>query len=395
MNRSVYWVMALAAGVVVANNYYNQPLLVDFAHTFNVTERAAGSASVAAQTGYALGLLLFVPLGDMVRRTTLFTVTLLAAAAALIATAFAPTLAWLIVASFVTSLTSVTPQLLTPLAAQLAGPQQRGRAVGTVMFGLLCGILLSRTVSGLLAESFGWRAVYGVAAVAMIGIVAMLLAVIPRTEPTFSGSWGSLMGSLWTLLRDAPLIRQTSAIAALQFAAFSAFWTTLAFHLHAIDPRYGSATAGLFGLVGVVGASASTVSGKWTDRGDARGVVLAGSMAMVIAYGVFALVGSSIVGLVAGVIVLDFGVQIGHVANMSRNMGISAGAMNRINTLYMTIRFAGGALGTAVGTFAWSVWGWAGVCATGLAFASASVVVQLVSDRHARPLFAGRDETKG
>jgi predicted MFS family arabinose efflux permease len=395
MNRSVYWVMALAAGVVVANNYYNQPLLVDFAHTFNVTERAAGSASVAAQTGYALGLLLFVPLGDMMRRTTLFTATLLAAALALVATAFAPTLAWLVVASFMTSLTSVTPQLLTPLAAQLAGPQQRGRAVGTVMFGLLCGILLSRTVSGLLAESFGWRAVYGIAAAAMVGVVVMLLAVVPRTEPVFPGSWRSLMGSLWTLLREAPLIRHTSAIAALQFAAFSAFWTTLAFHLHAIDARYGSATAGLFGLVGVVGASASTVSGKWTDRGDARGVVLAGSMAMVIAYGVFALVGGSITGLVAGVIVLDFGVQIGHVANMSRNMGISAGAMNRINTLYMTIRFAGGALGTAVGTFAWSVWGWAGVCATGLAFSFASVLVQLIADRSARPLLAGRDETKG
>ncbi|CAB3746223.1 MFS transporter [Paraburkholderia solisilvae] len=395
MNRSIYWVMALAAGLVVANNYYNQPLLVDFAHTFDVTERAAGAASVAAQTGYALGLLLFVPLGDMVRRTTLFTVTLLAAAASLVATALAPTLAWLIVASFVTSLTSVAPQLLTPLAAQLAGPQQRGRAVGTVMFGLLCGILLSRTVSGVLAASFGWRAVYGMAAVAMVGVVVMLLALMPRTEPAFSGTWRELMGSLWTLLRDAPLIRQTSCIAALQFAAFSAFWTTLAFHLHAMNAHYGSATAGLFGLVGVVGASASTVSGKWTDRGDARGIVLAGGITMLAAYGVFALVGGSIAGLIAGVIVLDFGAQIGHVANMSRNMGVSAGAMNRINTLYMTIRFAGGALGTAVGTFAWSIWSWAGVCAVGLGFAAASVLVQLLAERGTLSLFAGRDETNG
>jgi predicted MFS family arabinose efflux permease len=390
MNRSIYWAMALAAGLVVANNYYNQPLLVDFAHTFHVTERAAGAASIAAQTGYALGLLLFVPLGDMVRRTTLFTVTLLAAAVSLVATAFAPTLAWLIAASFITSFTSVAPQLLTPLAAQLAGPQQRGRAVGIVMFGLLCGILLSRTISGLLAASFGWRAVYGLAAVAMIAVLALLAAIVPRTEPGFTGSWTELMGSLWTLLRDAPLIRQTSCVAALQFAAFSAFWTTLAFHLHALDAHYGSGTAGLFGLVGVVGASASTVAGKWTDSRDARFVVLAGSLVLVASYVVFALFGGTLGGLVAGVILLDLGLQSGHVANLARNMGIQAGAMNRTNTLYMTIRFAGGALGTAVGTYAWSVWRWPGVCATGLGFAAASVLVQLFADRAVRAASAGR-----
>ncbi|HVE09972.1 MAG TPA: MFS transporter [Paraburkholderia sp.] len=391
MSRSIYWAMALAAGLVVANNYYNQPLLVDFAHTFHVTERAAGAASVAAQTGYALGLLLFVPLGDMVRRTTLFTVTLLAAAVSLIATALAPTLAWLVVASFVTSLTSVTPQLLTPLAAQLAGPQQRGRAVGIVMFGLLCGVLLSRTISGVLAAALGWRTVYYVAAAAMVVVVAMLAAIVPRAEPSFKGSWAELMGSLWTLLRDAPLIRQTSCIAALQFAAFSAFWSTLAFHLHAIDARYGSEAAGLFGLVGVVGASAATFSGKWTDSRDARYVVLSGSLLLVVSYLVYALIGHTLAGLVAGVILLDLGLQTGHVANMARNMGIHAGAMNRINTLYMTIRFAGGALGTAVGTYAWSVWQWPGVCATGLGFCAASVLVQLIADRGLRPALASRD----
>jgi predicted MFS family arabinose efflux permease len=388
MNRSIYWAMALAAGLVVANNYYNQPLLVDFARTFGVTERAAGAASVAAQTGYALGLLLFVPLGDMVRRTTLFTVTLLAAAVSLIATALAPTLAWLVVASFITSLTSVTPQLLTPLAAQLAGPQQRGRAVGIVMFGLLCGVLLSRTISGVLAAAAGWRAVYYVAAVAMVAVVGLLLAIVPRAEPSFKGSWPELMASLWTLLRSEPLIRQTSCIAALQFAAFSAFWSTLAFHLHAIDTRYGSEAAGLFGLVGVVGASAATFSGKWTDSRDARYVVLAGSLLLVASYLVYAMVGNTLAGLVAGVILLDLGLQTGHVANMARNMGIQAGAMNRTNTLYMTIRFAGGALGTAVGTYAWSVWQWPGVCATGLGFCAASVLVQLIADRRSRPALA-------
>jgi predicted MFS family arabinose efflux permease len=196
------------------------------------------------------------------------------------------------------------------------------------------------------------------------------------------------MASLWTLLRNEPLIRQTSCIAALQFAAFSAFWSTLAFHLHAIDTRYGSEAAGLFGLVGVVGASAATFSGKWTDSRDARYVVLAGSLLLVASYLVYAIVGNTLAGLVAGVILLDLGLQTGHVANMARNMGIQAGAMNRTNTLYMTIRFAGGALGTAVGTYAWSVWQWSGVCATGLGFCAASVLVQLIADRRSRPALA-------
>ena len=383
MKRSIFWLMAGAAGVVVANNYYNQPLLAEFALAFHTTERQAGTVSVAAQTGYALGLLLFVPLGDKLERRSMLRTLLCIASAALAAIALSPTLNWLIAASFVTGLVSVAPQLLTPFAAQLAGPQQRGQAVGIVMFGLLCGILVSRTISGSIAQHFGWRAVYWVAAAAMLVTAAVLSRMLPNAQPTYTGTYRRLMGSLWTLIREEPLVRQTSAIAALQFAAFSAFWATLAFHLHAMDPHYGSEVAGLFGLVGVVGASASTGAGKLIDTRNPRHVVLASGAIFVVAFAILAATGNTIAGLVAGVIVLDLGLQSGHVANMARNMNIKSDAMSRINTLYMTIRFAGGALGSSLGIWAWSVWQWPGVCAVGLALGCVSVMIQV------RPQMAG------
>ncbi len=377
MKRSIYWLMAGAAGVVVANNYYNQPLLADFALAFHTSERQAGNVSVAAQTGYALGLLLFVPLGDKLERRSMLRVLLCVASVALAGVALSPTLGWLIAASFATGLASVAPQLLTPFAAQLAGPQQRGEAVGVVMFGLLGGILVSRSISGSIAAHFGWRAVYWFAAAAMLATAAVLSRALPRVQPSYTGSYGRLMGSLWTLLRGEPLVRQTSAVAALQFAAFSAFWVTLAFHLRSMDAHYGSEVAGLFGLVGVVGALASTGAGKLIDTRNPHVVVLASSAIFVAAFGILALAGSTIAGLVAGVIVLDLGLQSAHVANMARNMRVRRDAMSRVNTLYMTIRFAGGALGSSLGVWAWSVWQWPGVCAVGLALGGLSMALQL------------------
>ena len=393
MKQSIYWVMALAAGLVVANNYYNQPLLVDFAHTFGVAEGQAGVVSIAAQAGYALGLLLFIPLGDKVELRKLFAFTLAASVFALVAMAAAPTLPWAVVASFAAGMASVAPQLLTPLAAQIAGPRGRGKAVGIVMLGLLCGILVSRTVSGVIAAYCGWRAVYAFAAVAMVAVAAMLARVLPRVDPTFSGSYGALMRSLFALLREEPVVRQTASIAALQFAAFSAFWTTLAFHLHGLNASYGSETAGLFGLVGVAGASASYAVGKLTDRHDPRRVIFVASIVFIASYMLLAWKGASIGGLIVGVILLDLGLQSSHVSNMARNLAVRSTAMSRANTLYMTIRFAGGALGATLGNYAWSVWHWPGVCGVGLVFASASMLLQIIPASGPRPFAAERERS--
>lgn len=278
---------------------------------------------------------------------------------------------------------SVTPQLLTPYAAQLAGPNGRGKAVGIVMLGLLGGILVSRTVSGTIAAHFGWRVVYVLAAAATALVAIVLIRVLPRVPPTFSGSYRALMGSLTQLLREEPVVRQTSLVAALQFAAFSAFWTTLAFHLHSLDARYGSETAGLFGLVGVAGASGSYAIGKLTDAHEPRRIVFVATLVFIASYGVLAWKGKSIGGLIVGVILLDLGLQSAHVSNMARNLGVRNRAMSRANTIYMTIRFAGGAAGSMLGNYAWSEWHWAGVCSVGAACACLSMVLQVVPSGNA------------
>jgi predicted MFS family arabinose efflux permease len=378
LSRTTLWIMAATAGLVVANNYYNQPLLVEFAKTFGVTEAATGSIAVLTQAGYALGLLLFVPLGDKLERRGLIRVMLLLSAVALVGVAVAPSLPWLIVASFLVGFTSVVPQLLTPFAAHLAGPERRGQAVGTVMFGLLCGVLLSRTVSGIVGAHFGWRVMYAAATVIMLVLVVVLNARLPRDQPTFTGSYRSLMASLWTLVRAEPVLRETSAVGALQFAAFSAFWTTLVFHLYALPQQYGSDVAGLFGLVGVLGASAAPYAGRLSDRGSPRFTVLLASAGFVVAYLIFGVAGWTLLGIALGVIVLDLAMQVGHVSNMTRNIALNPASMSRANTVYMCVRFAGGALGSALGAQAWHMWGWTGVVVTGIALCLLAIGVQFL-----------------
>jgi predicted MFS family arabinose efflux permease len=376
LSRTTLWIMAATAGLVVANNYYNQPLLVDFANTFSVTEAAAGRIAVLTQAGYALGLLLFVPLGDKLERRRLIQVTLVLSALALAAAAAAPSLAFLTLASFLIGLTSVAPQLLTPFAAHLAGPAGRGKAVGTVMFGLLCGILLSRTIAGFVGAHFGWRVMFIAAAVLMLALVFVLNSRLPRDQPAFTGSYASLMGSLWTLVKQEPVLRETSAVGALQFAAFSAFWTTLTFHLYNMPGQYGSDVAGLFGLVGVLGASAAPYAGKLSDRGSPKLTVLISSVGFVVAFLIFGVAGGTLWGLAVGVILLDLAMQSGHVSNMTRNIALNPASMSRANTVYMCVRFAGGALGSAAAAYSWAHWGWTGVCSVGATLCLLAIAVQ-------------------
>jgi predicted MFS family arabinose efflux permease len=378
MNRTTIWVMTLAAGIVVANNYYNQPLLVNFAHAFHASAREVGAVPVLTQIGYACGLVFLLPLGDMIERRQLVTFLLVLACLSLVAVALSPNLAWLACASFVLGFTSVVPQVLPAFAAQLAEPKDRGRIVGHIMAGLLCGILLSRFVAGFTGRYLGWAAIYWIAAVLMLGLAVALRALLPHAAPRFKGHYFTLLRSLATLLLEQPVLRQTTAVAALQFAAFSAFWTTLAFELYSLPAHYGSAVAGSFGLVGIVGVLAAPQVGRFADRKSARFAVLVASLIVVAGFAIFALSGGSMVGLVAGVILLDLGMQSAHVSNMARNYALKLDAFSRLNTVYMSLRFVGGAAGAAFGNFAWSIWGWPGVCAVCLACSGAALLIQFV-----------------
>lgn len=378
MNGTTIWVMTLAAGIVVANNYYNQPLLVDFAVTFHASAGEVAAVPILTQIGYASGLIFLLPLGDMVERRRLVSFLLALASLSLVAVALSPSLAWLAAASFVLGFTSVVPQVLPSFAAELAQPHERGRIVGRIMAGLLCGVLLSRFVAGLTGRYLGWAAIYWAAAAVMILLAIALHLSLPFAAPRFKGHYFALLRSLGTLLKEQPVLRETAAIGALQFAAFSGFWTTLAFELHSLPAHYGSDVAGSFGLAGVVGVLAAPQAGRFADRKSPRFAVLLASLIFLSGYAVFALSGGSLIALVVGVILLDLGMQSGHVSNMARNYALNTEALSRLNTVYMGTRFIGGAAGSALGNLAWSFWGWSGVCASGLILSGLAILVQFV-----------------
>src|SRR3954471_860089 len=277
LRRRTLWAMAVGCGLAVANLYYAQPLLADMGRYFGTTDRRMGLVAMLSQVGYALGLLLFVPLGDRLERRSFILTMLGAVTVALLGVAVAPSFAWLSAASLAVGVTTITPQLLVPFAAHLADPEERGRVVGTVMSGLLIGILAARTISGLVGEYLGWRAMYGVAAAVMVALALAMRALLPRSQPEDSGmSYLGLLRSIGGLLREEPVLRQSCLFGAMSFGAFSAFWTTLAFFLARPPYEYGSDVVGLFGLIGIAGAVAASVAGRLADRYHPRRTIAVG-----------------------------------------------------------------------------------------------------------------------
>lgn len=361
--------LAVAAGLVVANLYYNQPLLAGMARDFGVAVPAIAPVATLTQVGYALGLFAVVPLADVAERRRLLVVLVLGAAAALAASALAPTAAALAAASLAVGVLSVAPQVIVPIAADLAPPGARGRAVGTVMSGLLVGILGARVASGALGARLGWRPVFLAAAAGMLVLAGVLRVRLPESRAEVALSYRALLASLPAVARRWAVLRESAVFGALAFASFSAFWTTLPFHLAALPGHYGSGVAGAFGLVGIVGALAASFVGRVNDRGDPRRTVgwgLAGTVAAWVALAAF---GTALAGLVLGVLLLDLGVQGAHVSNQTRIFALDDAARGRINAVYMVAYFAGGALGSAAGAAAWARAGWTGVSLVGALFA--------------------------
>jgi predicted MFS family arabinose efflux permease len=365
LTRAHVWVMAAAAALSVANLYYNQPLLAVIARDLHVSERAVGFVPTLTQAGYAAGLLFIVPIGDIVDRKRLVLASLVAVTLALVGVTLSRGLTSLGLASFAVGATTIAPQLVLPLAAALAPPAERGRVVGTIMAGLLIGILGARTVAGVAGAAFGWRAVYGAAAVVMALLAVVLGRALPTTPTGHRLSYVALLRSLGTLFVEEPGLREAALFGACAFAGFSAFWSTLVFFLETPPYHYGSSAAGLFGLVGIAGALAARAAGRISDkRGPRFGAGLALATAL-LSWIVFAVAGRTLAGLVAGVVLLDLGAQGNQVSNQTRIYALRPEAHNRVNTVYMTIYFVGGAAGTMAGTWAWSRFGWNGVCAVG------------------------------
>lgn len=374
------WVLAIATGLIVANLYYNQPLLSDMASTYHVSNSKVGQVGVLTPLGYATGMLFIAPLADMLRRKRLIMVCLGLTILSLLLTAIAPNINLLIAASFFVGIFSLIPQLLVPMTAHLAKPEERGRKIGFVMSGLLLGILLSRTISGFVGAHFGWRAMFYIAAGIMVIMWLLLFFLLPEVEPEYTGSYKSLMKSLISLVKEEPGLRVASIRGALCFACFSAFWTTLTFLLK-YNFNKGSDIAGLFGLVGAFGALAAGLMGRLSDKMDAYKLSAYTLLLIIISFVVFIFSGHSIIGLIIGVIVLDMGVQATHISNQSLIFALHPGARNRINTVYMVTYFVGGGIGTFLASVAWDYYKWAGVCIVGLVLSSTAIIVHLSSQK--------------
>jgi predicted MFS family arabinose efflux permease len=376
-SRRLIWLLTVATGVSVANLYYNQPLLSEIARTFRSSTRAVGSIATLTQAGYAVGLLLFVPLGDIVERRRLITTLLCVVAVALLVTGLGPTLAFVIVSSFAIGVTNVVPQLILPFAAGLAPPAMRGRIVGQVVGGLLVGILAGRAVAGAVGDLAGWRAMYIGASAAMLLLAVLLRSTLPLAPPSTSVPYGSLIRSLGTLFRGEPVIRDAALLGALTFASFSAFWTTLAFRLQEPPLHSGSAVAGAFGLIGIVGAAAAPLAGRLADKRSPRrtvGIALLGNIG---AWIVLLLFGHTLAGIAVGVLLLDAATQAAQVSNQARVYALPAAAHSRFNTIYMVLYFVGGAAGSALSVIAWDAYRWNGVCAVALGALAIAYAVYL------------------
>ncbi len=369
--------LGLACAVGVSSLYYNQPLLLEMGRSFAGAPGSAaagrtGFVAVATQVGYAIGLLLFVPLGDVLERRALMMRMYGAVAVALLLVAIAPTLTWLIAASAVMGVLASVTHVVLPIAPDLVSDKERGRAIGIVMTGLLLGILLARTFAGWVTHIHGWRWVFVVAAVVNAAFVPLLWRVLPKLPPKHPLGYGEAMRSLWTLFRTEPLLRESCVIGALVFASFSCFWTTLAFLL---DSHYGlgPGVAGTFGLVGAAGALSAPFAGRLSDKRGPRYVIGIGVLILAISYVLLwgeerALLKTvwHIVALAVGVVLLDLGAQMTQVANQTRVFGLVPSARSRLNTVYMTMYFTGAAAGSALATVAWVHWKWDGVCGLAL-----------------------------
>ena len=385
LSTTLVFTLAAGAGLSVASIYYSQPMLDIISKQFNAGIGAVGMVPMLTQAGYALGILLLAPLGDRHDRRTIIFIKGLLLVAALLLCGFSGGLSALLIASFITGLTATVAQDIVPASAALAPERSRGKTVGTVMTGLLVGILLSRVVSGVVAEYFGWRTMYMIAALAVLLITLTLWRVLPRFTPGTSVSYPRLLLSLVHLWRHHQTLRRAALAQGLLSVAFSAFWSTLALML---SDRFhlDSAVAGAFGLAGAAGAMAAPLAGSFADRiGPAR-VTQAGAALVTISFALMFLLPllpmpAQLALIVVCTIGFDLGVQATLVAHQTLVYGLAPEARSRLNALLFTVVFIGMATGAALGSLALAHWGWNGVVALATIAGAAAVAVRFAS-RH-------------
>jgi predicted MFS family arabinose efflux permease len=376
------FLLALGAGLAAASIYYSQPLLGVLGADLQTSSGAVGWVPTLTQLGYALGILLLAPLGDRYDRRRVIVVKAGLLGAALLLSSLSPSLGVLLVASLALGLVATLAQDIVPAAATLAPETQRGRVVGTVMTGLLLGILLSRVVSGFVAELFGWRAVFAAAAIAVLLLGLALWRALPRFAPTSRLPYGQLIASLLPLWRQYPELRRAALAQGLLSVAFSAFWSTLAVMLHGAPYHLGTSAAGAFGLAGAAGALAAPLAGRFADRHGPARVSLVGAALTALSFAAMfllpALSPQNALWLIgASTLGFDMGIQISLIAHQTIVYGLDPAARSRLNAVLLGCTFVGMSMGAALGNALLAQTGWTGVTALAVLAALGALALRL------------------
>ncbi|SER70769.1 MFS transporter [Pedobacter rhizosphaerae] len=351
-------IMAFCTGLIVANIYYCQPLVILIAEDFKLSETNAGKITYLTQIGYALGLFLLVPLGDMFERKKQILVITTLAIAALLVAAVSKTFFLLEFASILIGACSIVPQLILPLAANLSTDENRGANIGMIMSGLLVGILASRAVSGSIGFWLGWRAMYYIAAAICALLLLLMAKRFPQSYPNFKGTYKQLMSSMFGYIKSQPALREASLINFFAFAIISAFWTTMVLFLANPPFNFQTLQIGLFGIAGAAGALAAPLVGKLSDGNNPRKNLMIGFILQIVSLALFYFTGANLLVFVIGIILIDIAQQAIHVTNQTKIYTLIPEARNRLNTIFMSVSFIGASCGSALGLWLWGQGGW-------------------------------------
>lgn len=377
----ILWTLAIVAGISVANLYYNQPLLNIIRHELGVSEFKTNLIAMITQVGYALGLLLIVPLGDLYQRKKIILTNFILLIFSLLAIAVAPNIYIIWGASLITGVCSMIPQIFVPIASQFSRPENKGRNVGVVISGLLTGILASRVISGFVGEILGWREMYLIAAILMLLCTLIVLKVLPDIQPTFQGKYVDLMKSVFVLIKNYPALRIYSIRAGLAFSSFLAMWSCLAFKMGEAPFYAGSDVIGVLGLCGIAGALTASFVGKYVKKVGIRNFNYIGCILIISAWIFLYFGGNSYVGIIVGILLIDIGIQCIQLSNQTYIFEICPSASNRVNTIFMTTYFIGGSLGTFLAGSCWQAWGWGGVAGIGVILTLLSLSITIFSKK--------------